>query len=133
MHLLPAGNVVVRAYDTGGSLLRRIFEELPPTRRSLGLDSGEIGQGGEAWAAAVDRGSLAGLRLRINDRVVGSEALIFVARGGLGEHFTAYVEPRGTGGGPSGAAVADTSDGENRGGGHGSAPGRSRMTRSTFE
>ena len=133
MDLLPAGNVVVRAYDTGGSLLRRIFEELPPTRRSLGLDSGEIGQGGEAWAAAVDRGSLAGLRLRINDRVVGSEDLIFVARGGLGEHFTAYVEPRGTGGGPSGAAVADTSDGENRGDGHDSAPSRSRLTRFTFE
>ena len=92
--LLPAGNVVARAHDTGRTLLQRIFEELPPTRHGLGLGAGEVGSGGAAWAAALDHGSLAGLQLRVNDTVVDPDALLLVARGGLGEHFTLYVEPR---------------------------------------
>jgi len=91
--LLPAGNVVARAHDTGRTLLQRIFEELHPTRHGLGLGAGEVGPGGEAWAAALDHGSLIGLQLRVNDTVVDPDALLFVARGGLGEHFTLYVEP----------------------------------------
>lgn len=94
--LLPAGNVVARAHDTGCTLLRRIFEELPPTRHCLGLGADEVGPGGEAWARALDHGSLTGLQLRVNDTVVDRDALLFVARGGLGEHFTLYVEPRET-------------------------------------